>query len=249
MSANGHAELEARERVLSRPPNLDFLLARRTAFLRRFLKPGDRVLEIGAGFGIVPLYVKGVTIISTDVYHKPWLDAIADAMRLPFKDQAFDAVVCLNVLHHLAHPSQAVGEMIRVVRPGGALLVAEPHASVSMRMALALTRHEGIDATVDPFGPESCQTGGTPDGGNNAIGDLLFEDMRRFRQAFPELSLEHHRLVECLTFLNSGGVGFRVPCVPLPRRALDVVGRIDDWLVRFPGVFPMCRELVLRKSQ
>jgi SAM-dependent methyltransferase len=249
MSVNGHAEQEARERVLSRPANLDFLLTRRTEFLRRFLKAGDRVLEIGAGAGIVPLYVKGVRIISTDVYHKPWLDAIADAMRLPFRDEAFDAVVCLNVLHHLARPSQAVKEMSRVVKSGGSLLVAEPHASVSMRLALALTRHEGIDTRVDPFGAQSCQTGGSPDGGNNAIGDLLFGDMERFLRAFPALALEHHRLVECLTFLNSGGVGYRAPCVPLPRRALEFVGRVDDWLVRFPGMFPMCRELVLRKTR
>ena len=248
MSPEGPIDWQARQRLLERPANLDFLLTRRTEFLRRFLKAGDRVLEIGAGLGIVPLYVKGVRATSTDVSYKPWLHSVADAMRLPFQDGVFDAVVCLHVLHHLAHPSRAVEEMVRVAKPGGCLLIAEPHASVSLRLVLALTHHEGVDRRVDPFGSASCQASGSVAGGNNAIGDLLFEDMDRFQRTFPGLRLEHHRLAEWLTFLNSGGVGFRAPCVPLPRRALRLMGRLDDWLVRFPGLFPMCRELALRKT-
>src|SRR6185436_20531386 len=118
---------------------------------------------------------------------------------------------CLNVLHHLSHPKRGLEEMVRVLRPGGMLLVTEPHASVMMRAVLALTGHEYVDPNVDPFDGASCQTCPDPDkNGNNAIGDLLFGDLQRLLRAFPALRVEHHRLVECMTFLNSGGVGLQV---------------------------------------
>jgi len=240
---------EARTRVLARPRNLEFLLRRRTAFLRKHLRKDDRVLEVGAGLGFVELYLDGVRLTATDVHQGPWLHTAADAMQLPFRAQAFDAVVCLNVLHHLSHPREGIREMIRVLRPGGLLLVTEPHASVVMRMALRFTGHEYVDPRVDPFGSASCQTAGDPRvNGNNAVGDLLFTNRDRFQRAFPQLRVEAYRLVECLAFLNSGGVGFEAPCIPLPQIALEWTGALDDWLVRFPALFPLCHEVVLRKA-
>jgi ubiquinone/menaquinone biosynthesis C-methylase UbiE len=48
-----------------------------------------------------------------------------DAHTLPFPDDAFDAVSCQAALHLMHDPSHALGEMVRVLRPGGriALLV------------------------------------------------------------------------------------------------------------------------------
>lgn len=239
-----------RERVLGRQANLDCLLRTRTEFLRRHLRGGERVLEVGAGLGIVSLYVEDVRLLSIDIDPAPWLDAVADVHRLPFADATFDAVVCLNLLHHLDRPSQGLEEMIRVLREDGLLLLQEPHVSWMLRLLLTMTRHEHIDASVDPFGPERCRRGDrSPHNGNNVVADLLFADMRRFRHAFPQLRLEHHRFVECLAFLNSGGVGFRAPYLPLPRWALALVARLDDYLAGFPRVFPMGRELVFRKAQ
>ena len=50
----------------------------------------------------------------------------ADGTSLPYKDNSFDAVMSIAVLHHLplqAQRTQFINEMIRVVRPGGQLLV------------------------------------------------------------------------------------------------------------------------------
>ncbi|MCZ6656111.1 MAG: class I SAM-dependent methyltransferase [Gammaproteobacteria bacterium] len=241
-------ELDHRDRILSRPSNLDFLLARRAHFLREHLNLGDRVLEVGAGYGIVSLYVDGVQLVTTDVRYAPWITTVADVMALPFADEMFDAVVCLNVLHHVEYPRGALEEMVRVLHPGGRILISEPHLSLTLRAVLLLARHEYVDRRVDPFGTESCQTGrGSGLNGNNAIGDLLFDDMKTFCRAFPELSLEYHRLIECVTFLNSGGVEYRTVSVMLPRFMLEWLGVLDDWLARFPRLFPICRQIVLRK--
>lgn len=46
-----------------------------------------------------------------------------DAGRLPFAEGAFDAVTCLESLEFLPRPAQAVGEMVRVLAPGGVLFL------------------------------------------------------------------------------------------------------------------------------
>ncbi len=46
---------------------------------------------------------------------------------LPYRDGAFDVVVCCWVLQHLEDPEGAVRELVRVLRPGGKLLLAVPN--------------------------------------------------------------------------------------------------------------------------
>jgi demethylmenaquinone methyltransferase / 2-methoxy-6-polyprenyl-1,4-benzoquinol methylase len=48
-----------------------------------------------------------------------------DALRLPFRDEAFDAVTISFGLRNVADPGQALAEMRRVTRPGGRLVVCE----------------------------------------------------------------------------------------------------------------------------
>jgi len=49
-----------------------------------------------------------------------------EAGALPFADQTFDACRADRVLQHLADPSAALDELIRVIRPGGRVVVADP---------------------------------------------------------------------------------------------------------------------------
>ena len=46
-----------------------------------------------------------------------------DAQRLPFADECFDAVVSRNVLWNLDDPARAYGEIHRVLRPGGKVVI------------------------------------------------------------------------------------------------------------------------------
>jgi demethylmenaquinone methyltransferase/2-methoxy-6-polyprenyl-1,4-benzoquinol methylase len=48
-----------------------------------------------------------------------------DALRLPFGDQAFDAVTISFGLRNVADPEAALAEMFRVTRPGGRLVICE----------------------------------------------------------------------------------------------------------------------------
>lgn len=54
--------------------------------------------------------------------------ALAAAEALPFPDDSFDLVYCLSTLEHVEGVEAAVGEMVRVLRPGGAVLLYAPNA-------------------------------------------------------------------------------------------------------------------------
>jgi ubiquinone/menaquinone biosynthesis C-methylase UbiE len=103
-----------------------------------------RVLEVAIGTGLnLPHYPADVTI--TGIELSPAMLAIAkqraadlgrdvdlhtgDAQALPFSDEAFDTVVCALSLCTIPDPATAIGEMRRVLVPGGRLLLLDHIAS------------------------------------------------------------------------------------------------------------------------
>lgn len=51
-------------------------------------------------------------------------DVLADGQHLPFRSTSFDTVLCTHVFVHFKEPSQAMGEMSRVLREGGHLVLS-----------------------------------------------------------------------------------------------------------------------------
>jgi SAM-dependent methyltransferase len=51
---------------------------------------------------------------------------VARGQSLPFRDGSFDGVLCMNALHHLPSYAQALREVHRVLKPGGAAVFSEP---------------------------------------------------------------------------------------------------------------------------
>ncbi|MEV1010747.1 demethylmenaquinone methyltransferase [Streptomyces sp. NPDC049881] len=100
-------------------------------------RPGERVLDLAAGTGTsaMPFALAGAFTVPCDFSRGmlaegkrrvPWMPFTAgDALRLPFRDGAFDAVTISFGLRNLSDTELALREMLRVTKPGGRLVVCE----------------------------------------------------------------------------------------------------------------------------
>lgn len=57
------------------------------------------------------------------------MDLVCDIADMPVDDASFDAVLCTEVIEHVPDPIAALREMVRVLRPGGRLIVTAPFVS------------------------------------------------------------------------------------------------------------------------
>ena len=113
------------------PPDLTRLRER----LR--LPTSGRLLDAGGGTGRVSSQLRQLVdeVVITDLsaamlkqaQAKGKLQAAqAHAERLPFPDMSFDRVVVVDALHHFCNQRDAIGDLLRVLRPGGRLVIEEP---------------------------------------------------------------------------------------------------------------------------
>jgi len=66
----------------------------------------------------------------------------ADGAALPFGPGSFDVVTSARMLHHVPRPELVVAEMVRVLRPGGTMLVLDQIAPIDSLAAIELNRFE-----------------------------------------------------------------------------------------------------------
>jgi demethylmenaquinone methyltransferase/2-methoxy-6-polyprenyl-1,4-benzoquinol methylase len=131
--------------------------AMRDEALDRFdIEAGDRVLDVGCGtgFGTEGLLQQTDAVHGLDQSvhqlrkawaklgkHDPVAFALGDAERLPYRDDAFDAVWSSGSIEYWPDPVATLEECARVTKPGGPVLVVGPNAPtnrVVRRLAKAL---------------------------------------------------------------------------------------------------------------
>ncbi|HEX9069911.1 MAG TPA: methyltransferase domain-containing protein [Ktedonobacterales bacterium] len=128
--------LKQASKLLVHPKHLSFKALK--------LKKRQRVLDVGCGLGqdvaqMVPQVGKQGRVVGLDC-NPAFLDAArqrtatlgkrarfveGDATDMPFPRESFDACRCERVLQHLAEPQQAIGEMVRVTKPGGRIVILD----------------------------------------------------------------------------------------------------------------------------
>lgn len=114
------------------------------------LRPGDLFLDAGAGFGrhafeaarlgaqVVALDYASDEVVATrntfaamaeagEIAAEQFVACLrGDATKLPFADNSFDCIVTSEVLEHIHSDVAAIGELTRILKPGGTLGVTVP---------------------------------------------------------------------------------------------------------------------------
>lgn len=117
--------------------------------------PGARALDAGTGAGALALALAPLVreVVGVDV-EPALLDEArrrapanvrlveADAAALPFPDASFELAGTLRTLHHVPRPDLVIGELARVTKPGGTVLVVDQLAPDDAEAAARLNRFE-----------------------------------------------------------------------------------------------------------
>ena len=106
-----------------------------TDFINLTAKPNKRILDIGCGNGrnmegYDKTQVFGIDTCAEFVEickERGYNVSLANMCHIPFPDNYFDHILCIASFHHLSteeHRLQALREMHRIIKPGGALLLS-----------------------------------------------------------------------------------------------------------------------------
>jgi ubiquinone/menaquinone biosynthesis C-methylase UbiE len=119
------------------------------------IRPGQRVVEIGCGWGLGLHWARtlGCRVTGIDLSHEQlaWArrnlpDAVglglveANARELPYRDGTFDRVMSVETLEHVFRPDRprVFAEMARVLKPGGRLALSTPNTISLVEMVKTL---------------------------------------------------------------------------------------------------------------
>ncbi len=107
-------------------------------------RANESILDVGCGNArdIIPMLESGAQITGIDISQGMINEAqrdleeagyqgvsmqVGDATHLPFPDNCFDKVLCSEVIEHIPDADKAVGEMFRVLKRGGRLVISTPN--------------------------------------------------------------------------------------------------------------------------
>lgn len=123
----------------------------------------NRVLDLGCGTGVILKEIRNINneaeLFGLDLSENMILQAAerlgtdvglsaGDAENMPYEDNSFDLVCCVESFHHYPNPAKALSEINRVLRKGGVLLICDTWARSPIRQIMNIFIRFSSDGDV-----------------------------------------------------------------------------------------------------
>lgn len=126
-------DLGAYQELMDRP-YFQYLKSQIRQYILKLDLKDKNILEIGAGNSIfAAIFDDSNEIVLTDINKKLLIENIcgkflvaADAENLPFKDNSFDFIYVIGLVHHLPNQLKGLSEIRRIVKTNGQIFISEP---------------------------------------------------------------------------------------------------------------------------
>ncbi len=203
--------------------------------------PGLR-LEIGSGAGLIKEVFPDV--LTSDLKPLPFIDLVARSEDLPLRDESLRAIYAINVFHHLPRPRQFFAEALRVLHPGGGVVLIEPHYGLTARILFKYL-HPRENYDLNPPTWERMGSVGPMANANQALSYVVFvRDRTTLSREFPQLELLQDEPHTHLLYVLSGGLNFKQL---VPNALTGAVVSLERWLSPLNSLLAIQHTVVLRK--
>lgn len=207
---------------------------------------GDHILEIGAGAGISRNFLSLKNLTQTDLlfFPKSGVKSKVDAQNLPFRDNFFDSAFTVDAIHHVPKPHLAILELCRVVKPGGVIVIVEPHVNFFSYLFYKLFHFENITWKYQiNIGADSVSSLASE--GEQSVLQALLNN-----QNFIDL-LENNpgkliticrKYISPISFLLTGGL---TRPIPISNKIISVVTKFENYIPQAILQFIAFRQILI----
>ena len=163
-----------------------------------------KILEIGSGPGFIKKVIPNT--ITSEIISMEDIDIQSDATNLNFLNNSLDAILLLNVFHHISDPEKFLLECKRVLKKNGKILMIEPANTWFSRIIYKNFHHEEFDELSNWY----LNKGGRLSSSNQALPSIIFErDFEIFKKKFPDLLISRKFKFKPIHYLFSGGFSYK----------------------------------------
>lgn len=208
------------------------------------LKAQGSIVELGSGIGNLKSVLPEA--LCTDLFANPWIDRVENAYMLGFSNESLSHLILFDVFHHLEYPGDAFREFLRVLKPGGRVIIFEPDISLLGWLVYGLLHHEPVSRfkpikRFAPVGTDHSKLGYYAAQGN--AGRVFLN--REWHQTLCDWELRTIKRFSALSYLASGGYSKKQM---LPAVSFPVLRAVECILDCFPALFSTRLLVVMEKG-
>ena len=208
------------------------------------INAAGKTVELGSGMGSISEVISDC--IRTDLFPYPWIDQVENAYRLSFEDASLSNLLMVDVFHHLRYPGTALQEFLRVLKPGGRVIMMEPGLSALGYLVYGLLHIEPIGKAKDSswFAPLGWKFEDIDYYAAQGNATRIFVG-KKFSEYLSKWNIVKVKRLAALAYAASGG--YSGPQL-YPTAAYPIIKFIEKVLQPFPALFTTRLLVVLEKK-